>query len=102
MFHALTIVTLLAAQTSGTSNICSTQACVVYAETPTDLYQIDPVSLNFTHLCTFSGGVVSLNFLSLTARNREARPCIAAPRRPHHPSVRYQCTSPPAERVRPY
>ena len=47
------VLTLLALLNAG--DICTTQNCAVYAETATDLYQIDPVSLTQSHLCTFSG-----------------------------------------------
>ena len=47
------VLTLLALLNVG--DICTTQNCAVYAETATDLYQIDPVSLTQSHLCTFSG-----------------------------------------------
>jgi len=47
------VLTLLALLSTG--DICTTQNCAVYAETATDLYQIDPVTLTQSHLCTFSG-----------------------------------------------
>lgn len=62
MFHVLAVVALMA---SGTSNICTTQSCVVYAETATDLYQIDPVALAQTHLCTFPVNVDAVNDIAV-------------------------------------
>src|SRR5690242_20517493 len=50
LVHVLALISAL-----NTGNICTTQACVVYAQTGSDLYTIDPVSLTQTHVCTFSG-----------------------------------------------
>jgi hypothetical protein len=48
---------LLAASSTAAaaSNLCTTQRCVVYASSDTDLYTVDPATLNLTHQCTFSG-----------------------------------------------
>lgn len=39
------------------SNLCTTQRCVVYASSDTDLYQVDPATLQLSHLCAFNGAV---------------------------------------------
>lgn len=49
------------------SNICTTQSCVVYAETATDLYQVDPVALTQQHLCAFSGVSGAVNDIAVDA-----------------------------------
>jgi hypothetical protein len=60
-------VATLALMSTGTSNICTTQACVVYAETAADLYQIDPVQLTQTYLCAFSGVDGAVNDIAIDA-----------------------------------
>jgi len=41
------------------SSICSSQSCVVYASADHDLYQVDPNTLQESHLCTFGGALTS-------------------------------------------
>ncbi len=51
MLHALTTLALMA----GSTNICTSQNCVVYADTATTLYTVDPATLQQTQLCNFQG-----------------------------------------------
>ena len=63
----LAAVLVLLASTTTPANICTTQSCVVYAETATDLYQVDPVALTQTHLCAFSGVGGAVNDIAVDA-----------------------------------
>lgn len=35
------------------SNLCTTQRCLIYASSDTDLYQVDPATLRLSHQCSF-------------------------------------------------
>lgn len=49
---------------SSGSTICDTQRCVVYASADHDLYQVDPTTLNETHLCSFGGALTSTDVVT--------------------------------------